>query len=141
MQSTTFPHRVLSLPLFLYHSIHIPVSRSLSLDRGSPLFAVSADVYSADDVIAFKGRVDNGRDGMPTGCWGGAVAPLLTCRNAGLGSMFVWGVVTMILGTVISALKQAHYFDPKNSTNSSLGSSFRGMYGFDDLEQFGPYAG
>ena len=64
----------------------------------------------------------------------------MTCRNVGLGSMFVWGSVTMVLGTVISALKQAHYFDPKNNTNTSFGSFGEGMLFANDPDQFGPYA-
>eukprot|EP00729_Bicosta_minor_P000535 gene535-19461_t len=94
--------------------------------KGSGTGAVSRD--------ASRKPSGNGGPAVNSGCWNGAVGPLMTCRNIGLGSMFVWGVVTMLLGTVISALKQAHYFDPKNQTNVSAS----GSYYYNDPDQFGP---
>lgn len=112
---------------------------SAALTEAAPLVGgASVNYDTGGDWMGGRGRRADGSGAIgtevATGCWNGAVGPLMTCRNIGLGSMFVWGVVTMLLGTVISALKQAHYFDPKNQTNVSAS----GSYYYNDPDQFGP---
>lgn len=99
---------------------------SAALTEAAPLVSKSSLNYDADGgTLGAEIR---------RGFWGGAVGPLFTCKTAIWGAMFTWGAITMVLGTVISALKQAHFFDPKNETNATN----MYMMNYDGLDKFGP---
>jgi hypothetical protein len=84
-----------------------------------------------------------GADGsrVGNGCWGGAIGPLYTKNTCWFGGLFTWGVATLVLGTVISALKQTGYFEKHG--NGTSNATMEGVY-FDGViatglgDEFGP---